>query len=254
MRLDLQLVSLINIYAAVSIDHTESSNGLDNMQKRSGENLFVYNTTSVECGYHDWDYFHQECVKRGHQGLAGKYDVLTFRQEQNITKDSSSSWTPINSRGNWMQIGTKSGKFIYGSVNMKTWECDDGVCDSEFQVPSMTKKEIYCKGGTPKEYNFDQCAVSWWRVMLLILFGLILMTFIIGLVRYIVKICKSLTEEEFIIFCVGMFFILCLGDCYFFARTSARNIRTQHPHATSARNTIINIFQFWVVFQPHATR
>ena len=154
MRLAFQFISLINIYAAVPIALNNSSDGLTNTEERSGGTVFAYQTSMIDennsCGYSHWDIFNQECVWRGHDGLATRKEVLELRQVQEIPIDSSSSWTPVQGRHNWMQIGTQS-KYIYGSFNRK---CDD-FDTSECGVSPRTKKEVYCRGGAPKDYTYD---------------------------------------------------------------------------------------------------
>ena len=59
MRLAFQLASLINVHAAVRINHNNSSNGL---LERSGESVFVYPAEHNGC-YHTWEYFEYECHK-----------------------------------------------------------------------------------------------------------------------------------------------------------------------------------------------
>ena len=110
MRPGFYLISLINIYAAVPIAPNNSSDWL------TGETVFMYPTDENERCYHTWEYFYNECEMRGHQGLASRNEVLSFRQHQESPIDSSSSWTPVQGTNYmnynseiWMQIGNSSG-------------------------------------------------------------------------------------------------------------------------------------------------
>ena len=102
MRPGFQLISLINIYAAVPIAPNNSSDWL------TGETVFMYPTEENERCDHTWKYFKYECEMRGH-GLASRNAVLSFRQVQESPNDSSSSWTPIQGMNYWMQIGNQPG-------------------------------------------------------------------------------------------------------------------------------------------------
>ena len=79
--------------------------------------------------------------------------MLKFRLDQESPIDPSASWTPVQGPDNWMQIGTQS-EYIYGSFNRK---CDDGICETHrFDVSAVTKKEVYCRGGTENSnHNFN---------------------------------------------------------------------------------------------------
>ena len=144
MRVAFQLTFLINIYAAAPVANNNSSDGLTITKERSSDTVFVYPTEHNDHCHH-WEFFDRECAARGHLGLATRNEVLKFRLDQESQIDPSVSWTPVQGRDNWMQIGTQS-EYIYGSFNRK---CDDGVCDTHgFHLSAVTKKEVYCRGGT----------------------------------------------------------------------------------------------------------
>ena len=113
MRPGFYLISLINIYAAVPIAPNNSSDLLTNTEDRSGRTVFVYPTNENDRCYHTWENFQYECEMRGHQGLASKNEVLSFREHQESTIDSSLSWTPVQASNHnseiWMQIGNPPG-------------------------------------------------------------------------------------------------------------------------------------------------
>ena len=80
MRLGFQLISLINIYAAVPIAHKNSSDWLTTEGRSIREHVFVYPTEENERCDHTWEYFKYECEMRGHSLLASRNAVLSFRQ------------------------------------------------------------------------------------------------------------------------------------------------------------------------------
>ena len=137
--------------------------------------------------YNDrWDggkyfYCNYECVERGHLGLSSEPAILKFRADGESPIDPDSSYTPIqsihtynNGEEAWMQIGNHT----YGEVVHYA-----GQFSNNIPIPQVSKKLLYCYGGSPVEYTYTALGSITYPLIKLILIVLAFLVILVILVK-----------------------------------------------------------------------
>merc|ERR1712071_595266 len=137
---------------AVPVVQNDSGNEDIQVEERSGESsVHMY---PIQYYKGDWYHFNDvECVGRGHHRVAHRNEVLKFRTDHESDIDLSPSWTPVQPELTWMLIGTH-GAIDYGF----TEQIDPRYADGYTIISGIRdeyRKELYCYGGTPVEYTYD---------------------------------------------------------------------------------------------------